>query len=349
MSARRTRLSVPSTDSASGSRPIEPGFLSRFGKRTPDSHETDMSVRAAWLQFVGGHSQSEISDMLGVSRVKVNRLIAEAQRDGRVKVFIDGSADSCIRLERELQDTFGLDGCDVAPNVSTMDPPLNVLGPAGARRLLRLTADPDVRLVGVGTGRTLSAVAQSLPLIARQDLDFVSVLGNLRRSGEIDVHDVVHQLASKVTGRCFTLPLPFVVESGEVLETLLAQAFLQPVLERVASANVSLLGVGSVEPIAHLVEIGMLTADELAGIAALGAVAEVAGKFFDAEGVQVHTELDDRFVAPALDDLKRGHTIIVAGSGYKVAALRAVLLAGVCNHLVVDEWTAEQVLRCRVR
>lgn len=323
---------------------IDAGFLSRAGRRAVDGHEANLSIRAAWLQFVGGHSQSEISGMLGLSRVKVNRLIAEAQREGRVKVFIDGGADRCIALERELASGFGLDGCDVVPNVSAQDPPLDVLGPAGARLLVRVAEDPGVTLVGIGTGRTLSAVARSLPEIPRADLDFVSLLGTFRRSGEVDVHDVVHVLASRIGGRCFALPLPFVVDTAEARDLLLSQAFVRRILESIARTTVKLVGVGSVTPAAHLVDIGMLTASELAEVAALGAVAEVAGQFFDAQGAPVATPLDARFVGLSTQDLGAGRTVVVAGGGDKVAALHAALRAGFCDHLVTDEWTAERVL-----
>ena len=62
--------------------------------------ELGLATRAAWLSFVGRYTQEEIAQRLGVSRVKVNRLIALAQRAGRVHVFVEGTAAECVAAHR---------------------------------------------------------------------------------------------------------------------------------------------------------------------------------------------------------------------------------------------------------
>jgi len=309
-----------------------------------EDHETNLAVRAAWLQFVGGHSQGEISDLLALSRTKVNRLIAQAQREGRVKVFIEGSAESCLMLERDLCSMFALESCDVVPNVSTMDPPFDVLGVAGARYLMRLADDGEVKLVGVGTGRTLSAMAEYVPQISRSDLDFVSLLGTFRRSTAVDPYDVVHLLAAKVSGRCFALPVPFVVDSPETKDVLLSQTFIRPIVEMQAEATVKIVGVGSISPAAHIVEIGMLTREEMAELKKSGAAAEAAGQFFDSDGRQIVSRISDRMIGHSAEDLRCGRTIVIAGGSAKTRAIAAALRAGFCTHLIIDEWTAGQIV-----
>ena len=39
----------------------------------------EQTVRVAWLYYVAGHTQEQTAELLGISRVKVNRLLAEAK------------------------------------------------------------------------------------------------------------------------------------------------------------------------------------------------------------------------------------------------------------------------------
>lgn len=326
----------------------EPERDSRSGpKRTAgwlNGPDSGLATRAAWLHFVGGHSQSDVADMLSLNRVKVNRLIAQAQREGRVKTFVEGGVDRCIRLEQEICERFGLQRSTVVPNVSAMDPPLDVLGVAGAQLLLRLIEKPDIRLVGLGTGRTLSAMARALPELDRKDLDFVSLLGTFRRSTVLDPYDVVNVLAGKVAGRCFTMPVPFVVDTAETRQLLLSQAFIRSILELQCRADINFIGIGSVDPRAHLVSIGILTAADMQDAKALGGVAEFAGHFFDADGKEVQSPIRDRVIGQELAALRRSKTVLIAGGNRKVAAISAALKTGACWHLITDEGTAKQLV-----
>ena len=63
------------------------------------SDELSLATRAAWLSYVGKHTQEAIAGRLGVSRIKVNRLIGQAVRAGLVHVFVEGTAAECIALD----------------------------------------------------------------------------------------------------------------------------------------------------------------------------------------------------------------------------------------------------------
>ena len=79
------------------------------------SDELSLATRAAWLSYVGKHTQEEIAGRLGVSRIKVNRLIGQAVRAGLVHVFVEGTAAECIALEEAIAARCGLEFCTVAP------------------------------------------------------------------------------------------------------------------------------------------------------------------------------------------------------------------------------------------
>ena len=97
--------------------------------------DRSMAARAAWLSYVGGYTQEEIAQRLGVSRVKVNRLIAEAGEAGLVRVFIEGTAAECVALEDAIAMRWGLDFCTVVPNTDEDALPLRTLSAATTSRM----------------------------------------------------------------------------------------------------------------------------------------------------------------------------------------------------------------------
>ena len=103
------------------------------------SDELSLATRAAWLSYVGNHTQEEIAGRLGVSRIKVNRLIGQAVRAGLVHVFVEGTAAECIALEEAIAARWGLEFCTVAPGGSrTATLPLATLAAAGGHWLHRV-------------------------------------------------------------------------------------------------------------------------------------------------------------------------------------------------------------------
>src|SRR5262245_54840145 len=85
------------------------------GRSRVQADELSVATRAAWLSYVGNRTQEEMAGRLGVSRVKVNRLIGQAVRAGMVHVFVEGTAAECIALEEGIAGRWGLEFCTVAP------------------------------------------------------------------------------------------------------------------------------------------------------------------------------------------------------------------------------------------
>jgi predicted DNA-binding protein (UPF0251 family) len=66
--------------------------------------DEQQATRAAWLYFVGGLTQVQIAKRLGVNRVRVNRLLAQARDQGLVQIRVTGRLADCIGLEEKLKE-----------------------------------------------------------------------------------------------------------------------------------------------------------------------------------------------------------------------------------------------------
>jgi len=53
-------------------------------------------VRAAWLYFMEGLTQAEIARRLGTTRLRINRILVDARRNGLVGITLNAELASCV-------------------------------------------------------------------------------------------------------------------------------------------------------------------------------------------------------------------------------------------------------------
>lgn len=310
--------------------------------------EQNLSIRAAWLAYVGGYTQEHIAERLHISRVKAQRLIAAAMQQGLVKFWIEGVPADCMALEDELMKQFGLKRCTVVPSIDDNDQPggeIPALAVAAARMLTHALESGDLGTVGIGHGRTLAAMVERLPRMQRPELRFISLLGSLTRSSAANPYDVISRLAERTGGECFFLPVPFFADNADDARVLRAQSGVQHVFELLRACQLCVIGIGDLDENTHLQRLHSVTPQDRQHLLRAGAVGEAAGRFVDAQGRLVDSDMDERVIGASLDDLRGRDVLAVAGGKYKADAIRAVLRSGVLTSLIVDEAAARQVLR----
>ncbi|MDP9588147.1 UNVERIFIED_ORG: DNA-binding transcriptional regulator LsrR (DeoR family) [Shinella zoogloeoides] len=306
--------------------------------------EASMAARAAWLHYAGGLTQSEVAKRLGLTSLKAHRLITKANQDGLVKVYIDGEVSECVELEQALIERYRLDYCEVVPDFDQDALPLKALGIAGAQFLKREIERGGDMLIGMGHGRTLAACVEYLPRTTTGGVRFVSLLGGLTRKFSANPHDVIHRLAERTGAEAYVMPVPFFANSVEDRDILFSQRGVRDVFDLATSADLLMVGVGTVEREASLVATGMIEKGELEEIKRAGGVGEILGHFFDAKGRTVETALSDRTFTLGRDQLRDRRMVAVSGGRIKLPAMKAVLASGLLSGLITDEATASALV-----
>ena len=125
-----------------------------------------LRARAIWLYHVEGCTQNDIAAQLGISRVMVVRLLADARRRNEVRITISAPLSELVILEREVETRFGINRVIVAPFSEPDADPVKVIA-AAAGNFLSHEMKAGMT-VGVGWGRTLS---NTLPFITGATLD----------------------------------------------------------------------------------------------------------------------------------------------------------------------------------
>ena len=306
--------------------------------------EDSLAIRAAWLHYAGGLTQAAVAKRLGLPSVKAHRLIARAVADGVVKVTIDGEIVECAALEDQLCTRYGLDFCEVAPDLGEENLPLRALGLAGAAFLRREIERGDTPVIGLGHGRTLAAAIHEMPRIDANGIRFVSLLGGLTRHYAANPHDVMHRLAAKTGAQAYVLPVPFFANSAEDRAVLLAQPGVREIFDMSGGAGLKLVGIGTADSGAQLVASGMIEPREIDEINAAGGAGEMLGHFFDAQGGVLETTLSARTLSVELNTRDDSRIVAIAGGAEKVGAVRAVLRSGWLKGLITDEATARAIV-----
>ena len=99
------------------------------------------------------------------------------------------------------------------------------------------------------------------------------------------------------------LPAPLYADPSTVA-SMRSDSLISRTLEAGRRADVMLFGVGAVSTSTTLFEGSFLDTRMLDELISLGAVGEIGGRFFDAEGAPVDTELQQRAVSVPLEDIR---------------------------------------------
>src|SRR6056297_2688570 len=94
-----------------------------------------MLGRVARLHYEHGFTHQQIADTLGLSRVKVTRLLAEARRIGIVEIRIHSDESIFTDLEVALTQRYALRQAWVAPTFGSRERLLQSIGTVGATAL----------------------------------------------------------------------------------------------------------------------------------------------------------------------------------------------------------------------
>lgn len=308
-------------------------------------HEESFLARVAWAYYVEGLTQGQVAEKLGVTRLRVNKGLAEARKQGLVRVTFNTAYAACAQVESELMARFGLDAAYVAPSPSSAEDTQMVVGSALGHVLSELLADPKITRFGMSWGNTLNIATRSMAPLHRPDLEISSVMGGIPRGTELSSFEITKRLGDLVNGSHNYFPAPLYADSAESRETILSLAVFREAIERIRSVDAMAMATGDSSNRSLTVRDGLPADTTLADLRAAGVVGDLLGFMLDATGRPVDHPINERVIGISIEDLRAiPNVILAAGGAHKVPVLRAVLGLGLINTFVTDEATARAVL-----
>lgn len=307
-------------------------------------HEEDLLVQLAWLYYVGNKNQEEIAKQLGLSRFKINRMLARAREKGLVKIAIQHETAQSLEIAGAIQTAFGLSECIVTPALGDGDGDIEA-NEANARRAVGIAASaflerrlraPEPVTIGLAWGRTIAAMVDELPKLSKTNLKIVSLMGSLSRNARTNPFDCVHSLAQLCEGEAYILPAPFIADSEADYEVIMSQKLVQQALKLAKSADLYIASFGDCSKQSFIYHHDLLHDDEIDQVINAGAVADMLGKFFDRDGVLLDNALNRRTPSVSYEDIRSRDVVLLAAGVSKTRALVALLRSGTINRLIVD-------------
>jgi DNA-binding transcriptional regulator LsrR (DeoR family) len=307
-------------------------------------------VRAATvarLYFLDGKSKSDIAGELGISRFKVARILDSARDSGVVRISISVPSRIDDSLSEQVRKAFGLRHV-VAVTVDVGDnSELRVrraLAQTATALVSELVTEADV--LGVGYGRTLTIMADTMDALARCPV--VQLTGALVGVNmEENSVELVRQISARNGGPAFPMYTPQVLPDAKTAATLRRQPEVAEAHRRFPTVTKAVVAVGSWNPPSSQLY-DALPPKERAALVKRGVTAEICATLLDADGVTVAPDFSDRCISISGDQLRAiDEVIAVAGGRHKAAAVRSVILSGHAKSLVTDTALAAELLAGR--
>ena len=302
-----------------------------------------LRARAIWLYHVEGLTQNDIATQLGISRVMVVRLLADARRRNEVRITIAAPLIDVLLLEREVETRFGINRVIVAPCADPDADPVKVIA-AAAGNLISGEMRAGMT-VGVGWGRTLF---NTLPFITGATLDdfrVVSLLGGIAAARRFNPAEFAWQFAELFQGEGFLIPAPAVVDSPETKHALLERCGLSAIFEMADKLDMALLSCGGISSMTTSYRTGYLSESDRRSLIEAGAIGDVLYNFIDENGELVDHEVNSRVISVNLARLRRTpERVLISGGKDKLNAIRASIRTISPTTLVTDEQTAKALL-----
>ena len=307
--------------------------------------ETDrLRARAVWLYHVEGCTQGDIATQLGINRIMVVRLLADARRRNEVRITIATNLTDLVQTERAIEARFGIKRVILAPFTDPEGDPVRVIA-AAAGAFISGTMKSGMT-VGVGWGRTLYNTLAFIEGATLEDFRVVSLLGGIAAARRFNPAEFAWQFAELFQGEGFLIPAPAVVDSPETKHALLERCGLASIFEMADNLDMALLSVGGITTLTTSYRTGYLSEADRRSLIEAGAIGDVLYNFIDETGAVVDHEVNARVISATLSRLRRTpERVLISGGPDKLTALKAAIQIIAPTVLVTDEQSANRLLQ----
>lgn len=303
-------------------------------------------IKAAKLYYYGNMSQDEISQLMGVSRPKVSRMLAEARQLNIVQIVVNDSGAAINTQEERIKKHFKLDYVKVVPTQHTDAATKAMVGRAASAFLNEHMRDDSC--IGLSWGKTLAAFVHEFQ--AKRPCPNATVVqlvgGTYSQRINIDVRELAKDLAKKLDCHYSILQTPMIVHNPKLREMFMEEPAVQEHFRRIHSLQMAFVGVGSSYYKDSVVfQANFIEQNAAQLLTNMGLVCDICGHQLMPDGSAPHTFLSDRLIGIALEELRRIPMVVGLCEGKKkTAPLRAALNGGHLNCIITDEVAAITLL-----
>lgn len=305
-------------------------------------------VKIAHYYYRDGLTQKEIADKLSMSRQNVNRILKRIVEEGIVKIEIVNYMAANVELERKLERAFGLKDAVIISDLddSSIIERLAQVGASYVHEMLETK-----KTFGIGNGRILRNMVEYVKE-RHKDVSVVQIAGGMPYTEIDDLIDInnqsdeiIIQLSQRIGAVPYFMHVPIFVENSETKKALMEEQFVKNSFDMIDRCDFAVLSIEGINEDITLFKEQYLGTSYLSQLINGGAVGNICSRYFDINGTQVHSSLEDRTMVPELEQLKKIPQIIGIGAGKNEhAAILGALRGKLINVLITNIETAQYLL-----
>ena len=187
-------------------------------------------IKTCKLFYEENMSQKYISDVLGISKPHVCRMLNFAKENNIVEFTIKNPFSQEFALEEKLLNKYPLKEVFVFDySYNNEKEAISKLGECCSEQLDKYFVDDSV--IGVMSGRTIAAVADSAHKLTRKNLSFVPLVGNMGSGGhKWHANSIAESFALKTGGDYSLMNAPLILQNTETCTLMKREPSISQIL-----------------------------------------------------------------------------------------------------------------------
>ncbi len=301
-------------------------------------------VKVSKLYYMENKNQSEIADILKVSRSLVSKYLSDAKELGIVEINIHDLLQEDINPVEYIVDRFKLQGGKIVP-FSTNEDLMNEWLIDQATQTVIQNLEGRDHVFGLGWGSTIGDVVSN---IARTNLNrnlsgkIVPIIGNAPTSNRnYHTNELVRMLSEKTSLKPTYLYAPVICSSEMERDAFVsAESFqnVEKVWNELDTLLVNIRNHPSVPDLATVARFGERLHDQTA-------VGMLLGYYFDINGKIIPGESDYAIQISLAQIKKTKKVIALASSRVRPEAIIGALNTGLITHVLINRKAAEEIMK----
>ena len=303
----------------------------------------DIKTRAAWLYYMEDLTQDQIAAELGLTRVRVLKLLLAARQSGMVQIRVTSQLSHSVELERGIEKKWGVERVIVIPKPMDETKTSALIGSMLGAYIADQIADNMT--IGLGWGETLSACLPALGAPSVKGVKIISLLGGLSKVSAYNPSEFAWRFADKIGAECYLMAAPIFAPTKAIRDGLMNHPGIQEVCQRAEHLDLAIISVGHLGPGSTLASFEIMDRASLDAIQQAGAVGDLFCRFIDADGEPIDHPINERVIA--VDNAlvrKARRTVLASGGPQKALGVAATLKALAPKVLITDETVAEYLM-----
>ena len=192
------------------------------------------------------------------------------------------------------------------------------VGQAAGQLLAQHLMQPHVKSVTIGTGSALRAAIEAMPLVPQPELAIYPATGCLSQDLQSSALEALTLIERRTGARAHQIPAPFMPSTSTQAVEFPALRPIKQLLESAAKSELMVTSLQKVSAKSGLIDDGLVSATQVGSLLEFGAIVELFGTFFNAQGQPISNQSAPKAISLDRDVLfsqieqKKCRTIVVA-------------------------------------